>query len=825
MSIIKVTPSDFEQVTIRTVPTRTYSSSSAGVTGSVYVFSRRSETQKDMNETNAFIDTTYNAASVNEILKTAQAKAQEIRNGELTGSIHDLLTEYMDAIAQQSLDKNLTKNIEIERFIPSFTLTDNTAKKMVVKDNLMINHRVTMPSANWAYTNYNCLSFFTSSNFPTNAALLYPNTTIRTEEHEGYVSGSYSLSGAFSFDFYINPRYQQSGIDEDFKAGTILHLSSSYALSLISGSTLDENGRAAKFKIQLQLSHSADVSPSLAKRGNYPNDLIFTSDEVLEHNKWHHVVVRWGTQTINDGTGSFVVDNVEAGTFVVPSGTITPKLFINATRDNPDVLVVGNYYEGTNNGTSGQAYFFATDPALRDGLETLINDAGEEPSFYDFTHPLNADLHDVAIKRYYMANDDITASSSMGPFEIDDKFAFYLPPYFVQDSPFRQFVGLHGGILQTPFFEVDGTTDDPFNVAMSFGVGGHYINLENFVRDFANNVFPRLHNLTASAIDYTTDARSANEFLYDSEFVKKRNLLLTPCDDGNFVPNFSLIMSESRTTKFIDDLGVVDYSLINLDNLVLSSSLLFQVFEADGLQATSANEFLNSAVGFTPENPGTQPGPAFVTFMNTVDDLVASGTYDPGVQGGAPLTIYQRTRDPSSNQVTFFDISNLYYGMRILPGSFSVTDTNLSGSGDKLSITLKDDGFGNLYRADCLSKASTWNSVGNIFYDEGVVVIKSPHLFFFGQDQYEMSFQGEQNIHTLKIEVLAKQGQINSSSNPDYKQLHASGLVNDTDPNFVYLTGINFHDKDFNVVAKTKLAQPFMKRFNSRVLVKNTIDF
>ena len=190
--------------------------------------------------------------------------------------------------------------------------------------------------------------------------------------------------------------------------------------------------------------------------------------------------------------------------------------------------------------------------------------------------------------------------------------------------------------------------------------------------------------------------------------------------------------------------------------------------------------------------------------------------------------IFQNTKDPSSNQVTFFDISNLYYGSRILPGSFQLTDSNMSGSEGRISITLKDDGAGNIYRSDSASNNCTWNSVGNIFYSEGIVVIKSPHLYFFGKDQYEMSFKGEHQLHTSKYEILAPSGMLNSSSNPSYARvensLSASADIIDTDK-FVYISNINLHDENLNVVAKASLAQPIMKREGEKILFKVAFDF
>ena len=111
-------------------------------------------------------------------------------------------------------------------------------------------------------------------------------------------------------------------------------------MSLVTGSKKDENGIATGYRLLLQLSHSADIRPSEAVQGTYPKDLVFYSDDnSLEWNKWHRVVVRWGTDAINEGTGSFNIDGIDKGIFVIPSGTIMPKIF--PTKDDPKVLCVG----------------------------------------------------------------------------------------------------------------------------------------------------------------------------------------------------------------------------------------------------------------------------------------------------------------------------------------------------------------------------------------------------------------------------------------------------------------------------------------------------
>ena len=70
-------------------------------------------------------------------------------------------------------------------------------------------------------------------------------------------------------------------------------------------------------------------------------------------------------------------------------------------------------------------------------------------------------------------------------------------------------------------------------------------------------------------------------------------------------------------------------------------------------------------------------------------------------------------------------ISSSYYGRRIKPGTFVYTDTSNSHS-----ITIKDDGYGNLYptnavlsQSSATSISSSDNYVGNIFYEHGISVI------------------------------------------------------------------------------------------------------
>ena len=96
---------------------------------------------------------------------------------------------------------------------------------------------------------------------------------------------------------------------------------------------------------------------------------------------------------------------------------------------------------------------------------------------WSFRHPLNAEVHELKIYNRYRLDNEIMTSSMSGienlKEEVNNGLLFYVPPFFVKNTRTRQ-------IFQTPFQTAGGSTDDPFNVPLSFGVGGHYLNLENF---------------------------------------------------------------------------------------------------------------------------------------------------------------------------------------------------------------------------------------------------------------------------------------------------------------------------------------------------------
>lgn len=258
-------------------------------------------------------------------------------------------------------------------------------------------------------------------------------------------------------------------------------------------------------------------------------------------------------------------------------------------------------------------------------------------------------------------------------------------------------------------------------------------------------------------------------------------------------------MSAFSGSKFTDDLGNYVPGVISLRDM-LTGSFPGQVLQTDS-QDNSISVALQGA--------------------NNPDNFWKSGTTP-----GSDYAIYDRTRDNTSNQVVFFDISNMYYGLSIKPGTFILSDANISGSiSSSVSMTIKDDGYGNLYRADATGAHATWASIGNIFYNEGIALIKTPQLYFFGLEQFRCEFQGIQNIHVLSVNGYARPMQEISSSYVNFQNGNIDDFANETDKKYVFISNVLLHDDNLNVIGRTSIAQPVLKRSGDKFLFKIKMDY
>lgn len=808
MSLFKLDDSYFDTFKVLAKPKRLFASSSSGVTGSLPVFPGTSLSLKEV------VNSTSDAIPDEETIDSLRYDIIK------AGVTQEGLDSYMTEVNRITSNVRREKKMEVLRFEPSVKFTSDTIRKSIVKDILFPYYRAKYGKAcNWAFTNYNTLNFFSTKDdtVPSDSVLMYPASG----------STTYRPTGSFSFEFYINPRYHEAARGMHLGAGTLFHMSSSYAVSLVTGSAKDSNGLAEGYRLLLQLSHSAEKLPSQVPLDlndvtrTTPHQLAFSSsDNSLTKNNWHHCCIRWDNNTQNS-TGSFVVDGAVKGTFNIPrsamSGSYLLKPFPSVATTQragdivalgpPDVLFVGNFYDGPNSqDPAGEedftAQFFNPTTAHSDGLPnyyaptyTHESPGGvTDPDTFSFAHPLNAEVHELKIYDEYRTDAEISGAMLNGMSSLAEEkesgLLFYVPPFFVFDTNERD-------ILQTPFQTARGSTDDPFNVPLSFGVGGHYLNLENFVKEFVRGSFPRLFALSGSTLEDSTGWSTANNYLFSTGSVRKRNLTVLPNDNGLFIPNFKLLEETASTTGslslFTLDDGTKDLSLVNLSVLLPTASI------GKGLLgAETPGSISESLQGATPD--------------------------DPSVPAGSILTIYNRTRDPSSNEISIFDASNMFYGNKIDPGSYILKDTALTGSGGRVNMTLQDYS-GSLYRADAKTRNCKWASVGALLYEEGIGVVKTPLVPRFGVDQFSVELVGQQNIHVLRIDVPAERGDLDLSVNNTYTQLAPTDQAADRDTRFCYITNLNLLDENLNVISKTNFAQAVVKRENDRFVIRVKLDF
>ena len=830
MSITKITQNNIERYALLTNPRRTFKSASAnvshvtppGITGTLPLFSDGSSLFKDV-----FADVGL-AASASNDEQIENLRRAAVHAAEASTNAYGAIEAYMSGVQELTGSSQFTKKQSVIRFEPSVRINPDFQRKRVAKTVLFPHYRHAFPTLQWAYSNYHSLNFVTCSHLPTGTALIYPagTGTVALED-----TNFYAPSGSFTFDFYINPRYTTENVGDGFRAGTIFHLSSSYAISLVTGSSISsKTAKPDAFRLLLQLSQSAEIQPSrvslsgdtiTAPGVTSDTGFLFASkDNSLKFNNWHHVAIRWDAD-VQHGTGSFVIDGVENSTFVITSGSVMSAIQTADEYHDADALFVGNFYDGSNYDTKPIAGYFSPSAHREFGVLNFNNDDNaEDPTDALLNHPLNAEIHDLKIYNNYRNLQQILTSSMKGAkFSSDyihanvtgsepqlsgssaeDGLLFYVPPFFTKASTPRY-------VNQTPFFYATGTTEDPFNVAMSFGIGGHELNIQNFTREFVRGFTPRHLGLETSRVDETTPvAQTANYWIYESGSNRKRNVSVLPCDNGRFTPNFKLLLSGGITKassgsildKFQNDFGNIDLSMITLNDLVSTASLP-KFDDPEDVVTWGSGSLLAPLVGPTPEDPAVSPGNI--------------------------LTILQRTKDPSSNEVVFFDVSNMFYGDQIRPQSVVLKDLAVTGTHGRMQVTLRDDGYGNLYRADSEGPHATWASVGNVIYEEGIIVIKSPNLPLFGSDAWELTFEGQRNIHVLEVNVPVDKGFINSSSNVTYQDMIPSDYPSENAKSFVYLTGLQLHDENLNVVARANLAQPVVKRDGDRYTIRVRMDY
>lgn len=129
-----------------------------------------------------------------------------------------------------------------------------------------------------------------------------------------------------------------------------------------------------------------------------------------------------------------------------------------------------------------------------------------------------------------------------------------------------------------------------------------------------------------------------------------------------------------------------------------------------------------------------------------------------------------------------------------------------------------------------------WNKVGNVFYDEGLVVIKDPALLDFGaswpgvsdhpSDLLQTSFRGESRIPVKTLMCRIDRGDLNSSLNQTLYETETDGSRVRVHPSGnLYVSTVGIYNSDRELVGIARLAEPLRVRPRDRMNVKLRMDF
>lgn len=188
-------------------------------------------------------------------------------------------------------------------------------------------------------------------------------------------------------------------------------------------------------------------------------------------------------------------------------------------------------------------------------------------------------------------------------------------------------------------------------------------------------------------------------------------------------------------------------------------------------------------------------------------------------------------------------VPSMFYGRQIATGSVHLEcNAFLSSS---LKRVLVDDGRGGLFLSGSAASSSMdnredyqgvkWNKVGNVFYSEGLIVIKDPALLDFGynnpdsqlqDDILTVEFKGFQSIPSKVFMCRVNGAEANFSSNSSFTERNEKGkLERVRDDNTTWITGVGLYNKERKLVAAAKLANPIRNREKDKVLIRLKMDF
>lgn len=192
-------------------------------------------------------------------------------------------------------------------------------------------------------------------------------------------------------------------------------------------------------------------------------------------------------------------------------------------------------------------------------------------------------------------------------------------------------------------------------------------------------------------------------------------------------------------------------------------------------------------------------------------------------------------------------VPSMFYGREIASGSVLLSVNSFSGSvfsSGSSTLYWRDDGYGRLWEVPATS--SDWTSgthvVGNVFYNEGLIVFTHPSATWHQQLlsgsvapapwNFRIEFNGSYHIKSMVALCRMNPSEVNASNNPTYYTVDGTGKrwarntadAQGTPTAITYTTAIGLYNEERQLVAVAKIAQPIRKREKDDIDIKLRMD-
>lgn len=408
------------------------------------------------------------------------------------------------------------------------------------------------------------------------------------------------------------------------------------------------------------------------------------------------------------------------------------------------------------------------------------------------------------------------------------------------------------GILSKSIYNKNLNNQSHTNIADSVDNNLSYRNLMILPNDngipsvkfsIIDDILPLLEHDSNAIADESFHVNTNNIFSDEEQYNIKFNYDRL-FDEGSHTFSINLASEEkierrssSYNFEFTSDKGFNVSNIIYHDNRITDIQTLSAAYDVDDVLLSSLTSIRDNFV-YTDSNPilrnYKQSHSEFkLDILSTLreEEVVSSNSNNESVSINRifkklPLPYSAINKDYDCLFSTIIDIPNKFYNNKINKNSFTIVDKNIITSNSNINISLSENGSGNIFRNNCLTKVAEWNYVGHIFYNEGIVSLNRPELSYFGETDFECSFNSNFSMFVNEINIPAESSMINHSSNDTYDEdlRHDTSSFNSED-SFVYITDINLHDENLNVVARAKLARPAPKKDSDNILFRLKMDY